>query len=97
VSTTIPDKTGINASDKCAGATNVPDADWWGKLHVTEAGRHKITVTDQNRFLTFMAYRSIQPKNFRVAFNNNDDGNPLFVGQAVLITTQPGRKVTVST
>lgn len=75
-----PDKTGINASDKCAGATNVADADWWGNFMSLKLA-DKVTITDQNRFLTFMAYRSIQPKKFRVAFNNNDDGNDLWTGR----------------
>jgi hypothetical protein len=74
-----PDKTGINTSDKCAGATNVADADWWGNF-LSLKFANKVTITDQNRFLTFMAYRSIQPKNMRLGFNNND-GHELWLGK----------------
>ena len=75
-----PDKSGLNKSDKSLFAINVADADWWGnfiEIHFIEP----ITITESNRYLRYMAYRSIQPKNFRMAFNGHEDANQIFQGK----------------
>src|SRR5574344_2173988 len=56
-----PDATGINTSSKCFGATNVADASWWGNFESLKLSS-PVTIDNTNRILSFMAYRSIQPK-----------------------------------
>ncbi|MDR2805192.1 MAG: T9SS type A sorting domain-containing protein [Dysgonamonadaceae bacterium] len=68
-----PAKGGLNTSEKCLLAVNVADADWWGNFCSIGLAT-PITITEQNRYLHFMAYRSIQPKEFRVNVNGNADG-----------------------
>ena len=75
-----PDKSGLNKSDMCLMAINIADADWWGNF-VTLPFTDPITITESNRYLRYLAYRSIQPKNFRVAFNGEQDDNQLFQGK----------------
>jgi len=75
-----PEKAGLNKSDKCLIAINIADADWWGNF-VSLWFNEPITVTESNRYLRYMAYRSIQPKNFRVAFNGHEDANQIFQGK----------------
>lgn len=69
---TNSDQSGLNTSKKCFKAVNVADADWWGnfgELKLTTP----ITITENNRYLKFLAYRSIQPKEFRVAINGDHE------------------------
>jgi hypothetical protein len=56
---------------KCAGAVNVADAGWYGNFLALKLNS-PITITNGNRILSFMAYRSIQTYDMRVGFNNND-------------------------
>ena len=64
-----PNKTGINTSDKCIGATNVANAGWWRNFLILEL-KTPVTIKDNNCFLTMLAYRSIQPKDMRSGFNS---------------------------
>jgi hypothetical protein len=78
---------GINLSNKCLLAINaatfvtydsdgnqvVTGGDWWGNFCSIGLAT-PITITEANRYLHFMAYRSIQPKNFRVNVNGTADG-----------------------
>lgn len=61
---------GINTSNKVYKATNIADADWWGNFGQLNLDA-PVTITNDNRFLKFTAYRSIQPKNFRIAVNGD--------------------------
>ena len=60
-----PLKAGINTSDKCVGATNVADADWWKNFLILDL-KESVVITDENRILTMSVYRSIQPKDMRI-------------------------------
>ena len=71
------DKSGINTSDKCLMVVNVANADWWGNFIGLKLAT-PITVTESNRYLRFMAYRSIQPKNFRIGINGREDANSVY-------------------
>jgi hypothetical protein len=71
------DKSGLNKSDKCFLAVNVANADWWGNF-ISLKLVNPITVTESNRYLRFMAYRSIQPKNFRIGINGREDANSVY-------------------
>lgn len=75
-----PDRNSLNTSAKCVGATNVANADWWGNFLVLKLAS-PIIITEQNRYLTFMAYRTIQPKEIRVGFNGNDEGSQIWFGK----------------
>lgn len=75
-----PDKNSLNTSDKCIGATNVANADWWGNFLVLKLST-PVTITADNRYLTFMAYRSAQPKEMRIGFNGNDEGSQVWFGK----------------
>ena len=61
-----PSKSGINTSDKCVGATNVANADWWKNFLMLDL-QEPVTIDDNHRILTLLAYRSIQPKEMRRA------------------------------
>jgi len=75
-----PDKSGINKSDKCLVAINVADADWWGNFTVLGL-RNPITITEDNRYLHLSVYRSIQPKEFRIGFNDREEAGQVFQGK----------------
>ena len=75
-----PDKTGINISDKCFGAVNAPNADWWGNFYSLNLTA-PITITESNRYLTFLMYRSIQPKEIRIGFNSYEETDQIFFGK----------------
>ena len=75
-----PNKTGINASDKCVGATNVANAGWWRNFLILEL-KTPVTIKDNNCFLTMQAYRSIQPKDMRIGFNTYGDSDQLYRGK----------------
>lgn len=71
------DQSGLNTSSKCFKAVNVADADWWGnfgELKLTTP----ITITENNKYLKMLAYRSIQPKEFRVAVNGDHERGMYF-------------------
>ena len=74
-----PSKSGINTSDKCVGATNVADADWWKNFLILDL-KEPVTIDDAHRILTLSAYRSAQPKDMRIGFNDNDEANQLYLG-----------------
>lgn len=74
-----PDKTGINTSTRCVGATNVANAGWWKNFLVLEL-KTPVTIKDDNCFLSMPAYRSIQPKDMRIGFNTYEDSGRLFQG-----------------
>ena len=75
-----PAKTGINTSDKCVGAVNVADADWWKNFLILELNE-PVTIDDGNRILTMLAYRSIQPKEMRIGFNTHEESGLLYQGK----------------
>ncbi len=72
-----PDKTGINASAKCFGAVNTAGADWWGNM-VGLTLKTPVTIGDNNRILSFLCYRSIQPKEMRIGFNGYEKAEEVF-------------------
>lgn len=75
-----PRKDGINTSDKCFGAVNVANADWWGNFYSLNL-KTPVTITNENRFLIFQAYRSIQPKSVRIGFNSREGDDAIFEGK----------------
>lgn len=75
-----PDKTGINTSEKCVGATNVANAGWWQNFLVLEL-RTPVTINESNCFLSMLAYRSIQPKDMRIAINTYEESGQIFQGK----------------
>lgn len=75
-----PDQTGINTSKRCVGATNVADAGWWQNFLILEL-RNPVTIKDDNCFLSMLAYRSIQPKDMRIAINTYGDSGQIFQGK----------------
>ena len=77
-----PSKTGLNTSEKCVGATNVADADWWKNFLILDL-KEPVTISDENRILTMLAYRSIQPKEIRIGFNTHEESGQLFQGNLV--------------
>ena len=77
---TNPSKTGINTSNRCITATNVADAGWWRNFLILEL-KQPITITDDNRILSFLAYRSIQPKDMRIGINTYEESGQLFQGK----------------
>ena len=64
-----PDKTGLNTSDMCFLAQSAFSG-WWGNFGEL-ALKNPVTITESNRYLKFMAYRSAQTHNFRVAINGD--------------------------
>ena len=77
-----PSKTGLNTSEKCVGATNVADADWWKNFLILDL-KEPVTISDENRILTMLAYRSIQPKEMRIGFNTHEESGQLYQGNLV--------------
>ena len=77
---TNPDKTGINTSKRCVGATNVANAGWWRNFLILEF-RTPVTINDDNCFLSMLAYRSIQPKDMRIAINTYGESGQVFQGK----------------
>lgn len=75
-----PDKTGINVSDKCLGAVNVANADWWGNMVALKLD-NPVVVSDNNRILTFLCYRGGQPKEMRIGFNGYEDNCEIYSGR----------------
>ena len=75
-----PEKTGINTSKRCIGATNVANAGWWRNFLILEL-KTPVTISDNNCFLSMLAYRSIQPKDMRIGFNTYGDGGQLYQGK----------------
>ncbi|MCR5850885.1 MAG: xylanase [Bacteroidaceae bacterium] len=75
-----PSKTGINTSEKCVTATNVPDAGWWKNFLILSL-KQPVTITDDNRILSLLAYRSIQPKDMRIGFNTYEESGQLYQGK----------------
>ncbi len=75
-----PSKTGINTSNRCIAATNVADAGWWRNFLILEL-KQPVTITDDNRILSFLAYRSFQPKDMRIGFNTHEESGQLFQGK----------------
>ena len=77
---TNPEKTGINPSKRCVGATNVANAGWWQNFLVLEL-KSSVVIGDDNCFLSMMAYRSIQPKDMRIAINTYGESGQVFQGK----------------
>jgi len=77
---TNPDKTGINTSNRCVGATNVANAGWWQNFLILEL-KTPVTIKDDNCFLSMLAYRSIQPKDMRIAINTYEESGQVFQGK----------------
>lgn len=66
-----PSKSGLNTSNKCFGAVNVANADWWGNFGPLKLSS-PIEITEANRYLKIQVYRSIQPKQMVLYFNTLD-------------------------
>jgi O-glycosyl hydrolase len=77
---TNPDKTGINTTRRCVGATNVANAGWWQNFLVLEL-KTPVIIGDDNCFLSMQAYRSIQPKDMRIAINTYGESGQVFQGK----------------
>jgi len=77
---TNPDKTGINTSNRCIGATNVANAGWWQNFLILEL-KTPVTIKEDNCFLSMLAYRTIQPKDMRIAINTYGDSGQVFQGK----------------
>ena len=77
---TNPDKTGVNTSKRCIGATNVANAGWWRNFLILEL-KNPVTINDDNCFLSMLAYRSIQPKDMRIAINTYEESGQIFQGK----------------
>ena len=77
---TNPVKTGINTSNRCIGATNVANAGWWRNFLILEL-KNPVTINDDNCFLSMLAYRSIQPKDMRIAINTYEESGQIFQGK----------------
>ena len=77
---TNPSKTGINTSDRCITATNVANAGWWKNFLILNL-KEPVTITDDNRILSFLAYRCIQPKDMRIGINTYEESGQLFQGK----------------
>ena len=75
-----PSKTGINTSNRCITASNVAGAGWWKNFLILDL-KEPVTITDDNRILTLLAYRSIQPKDMRIGFNTYEESGQLFQGK----------------
>ena len=75
-----PSKTGINTSNRCITATNVANAGWWKNFVILDL-RKPVTITDDNRILSLLAYRSIQPKDMRIGFNTHEESGQLYQGK----------------
>ncbi len=75
-----PSKTGINTSNRCITATNVANARWCKNFVILDL-RKPVTITDDNRILSLLAYRSIQPKDMRIGFNTHEESGQLYQGK----------------
>lgn len=75
-----PDMSGINASTKCIGATNVANAGWWKNFLVLEL-KSPVLINDDNCFLSMLAYRSIQPKDMRICINTYEESGQIYQGK----------------
>ena len=75
-----PSKSGINTSEKCVGAVNKADADWWKNFLILDL-KEPVVISDENRILTMSVYRSIQPKDMRIGFNDQEEANQLYLGK----------------
>lgn len=73
-------KEGLNTSDKCFKAVNVADADWWGNFYALKL-KQPVTITESNRYLKFLAYRSEQPKLFVVEASEGGDFVEIYRGK----------------
>lgn len=74
-----PARQSVNQSNRCLGAINVANADWWQNF-VNLRLKSAISITNDNRYLCFKAYRSIQPKMMRIGFNSYETDGLLFQG-----------------
>lgn len=72
-----PDRSGLNPSEKCLGATNVANADWYGNF-VELKFNQPIQIKNTNRILSLLAYRSLQPKEMRIGFNSYEESAQLY-------------------
>lgn len=77
-----PDLTGINTSQKCLGAINIPDATWFKNFAQLKL-QTPVTINAANRMLTFLVYRSIQPKEFRIGFNGYEESNEVYLSKTL--------------
>ncbi|MBQ9667361.1 MAG: xylanase [Prevotella sp.] len=75
-----PAKSGLNTSNYCVGARNVADADWWKNFLLLEL-QEPVVISDENRVLTMLAYREIQPKEMRIGFNTYQESGQLYEGK----------------
>ena len=77
---TNPAKTGINTSNRCLYTMNVANAGWWKNFLILDL-KQPVTITDENRILSLLCYRSIQPKDMRICINSYEEKWQLFQGK----------------
>lgn len=73
-----PDKTGINTSDKCLGATNIANADWQGNLVCLKLNE-PITINAYTRYMSLMMWRGVQAKYCRIGINGYKEENEVYL------------------
>ena len=75
-----PSRGGQNTSSWCVGAVNVANADWWKNFLILDL-KEPVTIDDSNRVLTLLAYRSVQPKDMRIAINTHEESGLVWQGK----------------
>lgn len=65
-----PSKTGLNTSDKCYFA-QTKNTNWWGQFGELLL-KTPVTITENNRYLKFMVYRTLQTYDIRIAVNGSN-------------------------
>ena len=75
-----PLKAGINVSNYCVGAVNKADADWYKNFLILDL-QTPVTIDDDHRVLTMLAYRDRQPKEMRIGFNTYEESGQIFQGR----------------
>lgn len=63
---------GMNTSEKCYIAKLAVNTDWWGALDILYL-TEPVIITEENRYLKFLAYRSDQTRDFGISVNNQHD------------------------
>ena len=82
-------KGGLNTSDRCFLAVAVENADWWGQFGFLEF-INPVMITENNRYLKFLAYRSHQAKDFRICVGNDPEKDEVFYGKLTANATWEG-------
>ncbi len=72
-----PDRSGINTSEKCLGAINIANADWSGNRVELKLDK-PVKIAKETRMLSLLVYRSIQPKEMRIGFNDFEEAAQVY-------------------